>query len=231
MRDVVATVRNAFVTMRHHRMSWGACRRSLCRVRPVTRCVGACRFVCAAEARVRNRFAGGRGSDVRHATITPHGTLTFGQPFRFGYLAEPGVPRARPNVADRARRVVPSIGRCTVIVDRSRHCPSLLPASAYGYAKRSSVVAAHPRIPRRSTRLDVPEERRERLVNPFGQMRHRWGVNRVQRRTFRVHDGDAPLGVIPIRLRCSLSHTALRYASVSLSGQRHTSSTCANRRL
>ncbi|ACL25284.1 hypothetical protein Cagg_2411 [Chloroflexus aggregans DSM 9485] len=136
---------------------------------------------------------------MRHATITLHDTLTFGQPFRSGCLAEPGVPRARPDVADRARRVLPSIGRCTVIVDRSRHCPSLLPASAYGYAKRSSVVAAHPQLPRRVTRLDAPAERRERLVNPFGQMRHRWGVNRVQRRTFGVHDGDAPPGVIPIR--------------------------------
>ncbi len=56
MRDVVATVRNAFVTMRHHRGAWGACRRSLCSVRPVTRCIGARRFVRAAEVQVRNRF-------------------------------------------------------------------------------------------------------------------------------------------------------------------------------
>jgi hypothetical protein len=49
---------------------------------------------------------------------------------------------------------------------RSRHCPFIWYASACGYVKRSYLpsVAAYPQLPKRVTRLDAPEERRERQV-------------------------------------------------------------------
>ncbi|MGB9738366.1 hypothetical protein [Chloroflexus sp.] len=137
---------------------------------------------------------------MHHATITPHGALTFGQPFRFGDHAEPGVPRARPGAPDRER--------CVRVCKRTMRddCRPVTPLPVHlvriHIRIREAVVpavAAHTQLPRRVTRLDAPEEHRERQVNLFGHARHHRGVNRVQRRTRRVPDWDAPLGVVPIR--------------------------------